>query len=165
MVSLAVIVIAGLLLEGCGRNGEGQPQATGKAETAKERPTCPTCGMYADMTPDWQARIQYKDGSVLHFDVPEHMLAFYVDPTKHKASDYQKRLENATAILVTDYETKKATDARSASFVIESDLKTPMGKGAIPFAAKEAAERFRKEHGGQILALDKFTPEIVAKIQ
>lgn len=45
------------------------------------------------------------------------------------------------------------TDARTASFVIDSDAHGGMGGAeAVPFADKAKAEAFAKEHGGQVVA-------------
>jgi copper chaperone NosL len=45
------------------------------------------------------------------------------------------------------------TDAKTASFVIDSDAQGGMGGAeAVPFADKAKAEAFVKEHGGQVVA-------------
>ncbi|HRO11779.1 nitrous oxide reductase accessory protein NosL [Amaricoccus sp.] len=47
------------------------------------------------------------------------------------------------------------TDARAASFVIESDAEGGMGGSeAVPFADKARAEAFVAEHGGRVVAFD-----------
>lgn len=77
---------------------EGPVPASSDVQNSERRPNCPTCGMYADMTPEWQATIKYNDGSVLYFDVPEHMLAFYLDPTEHEATETQKNLNTQITV-------------------------------------------------------------------
>ncbi|HET9067555.1 MAG TPA: nitrous oxide reductase accessory protein NosL, partial [Amaricoccus sp.] len=47
------------------------------------------------------------------------------------------------------------TDAKTASFVIESDAQGGMGGAeAVPFADKAKAEAFAAEHGGEVVAFD-----------
>ena len=41
-----------------------------------------------------------------------------------------------------------AIDGRSAHYVVGSDVTGPMGKELIPFATREAALEFSKDHGG-----------------
>ena len=144
--------------------GDGQQSTTPEAQ-APQRANCPVCGMYVDMTPDWQATIEYGDGSLLQFDVPQHMLAFYTNPAGHKATDDQKNLENVTRITVKDYNSKSVNDARQAFYLIESDVQSPMGKATVPFESRTAAEQFQAEHGGRILVFSELTPEIVQQIQ
>ena len=59
--------------------GDGQQSTTPEAQ-APQRANCPVCGMYVDMTPDWQATIEYGDGSLLQFDVPQHWLFTRIPP-------------------------------------------------------------------------------------
>jgi len=159
---LSPLLALTLFFQACA--GDGQQSETPEAQAA-QRPNCPVCGMYADMTPEWQATIEYGDGSLLQFDVPLHMLDFYTNPAGHKATDDQKNLENVTRITVKDFNSKSVNDARQAFYVIESDVKSPMGKATVPFESRTAAEEFQAGHGGRILVFSEFTPEIVQQIQ
>ena len=159
---LSPLLALTLFFQAC--TGDSQQSGTPEAQ-APQRPNCPVCGMYADMTPDWQATIEYGDGSRLQFDVPLHMLAFYTNPAGYEATDDQKNLENVTRITVKDYNSKAAIDARQAFYVIESDTKSSMGNATVPFESRTAAEQFQAEHGGRILVFSEFTPEIVQQIQ
>jgi nitrous oxide reductase accessory protein NosL len=120
--------------------------------------------MYADFSPEWMVKIEYKDGSSASFDVPQHMLEFYVNPAEHKASDYQKDRNNIARITVTDYKTKSSIDAREAFYVIGSKVHTPMGKGVISFASRTEAEQFQSQQGGRMVTFTEFTPELVETI-
>jgi len=160
---LGLILTFGLTLQACQRQEEGQRAESPPASKA-ERPSCPVCGMSADMTPEWLAKIEYKDGSSLQFDVPEHMLAFYANPAEHKASDYQKDRNNIVRITVIDYNAKSAIDVREAFYVIGSKVTTPMGKGVIPFKSRVEAEQFRAQQGGRIVTFNEFTPELVKTV-
>ena len=168
---LGLILVFGLMLQACQRQEEGQrtestqPSQDQQPVAQAARPSCPVCGMHADMNPEWMCTIQYKDGSQLQFDVPEHMLAFYVSPADHKATDYQKDRNNIARITVTDYNTKSVIDARTAFYVIGSKVTTPMGKGVIPFKSRGEAEQFQAHQGGRIVAFNEFTLALVKTVQ
>jgi len=54
------------------------------------------------------------------------------------------------------------TDAKTASFVIESSAEGGMGGAeAVPFADKAKAEAFAAEHGGAVVAFDAIPPDYV----
>ena len=54
------------------------------------------------------------------------------------------------------------TDARSAWYVVGSPMRGGMGAPeAVPFAEREAAERFARERGGRVLAFDAIPDEAV----
>ena len=54
------------------------------------------------------------------------------------------------------------TDARSAWYVVGSSMRGGMGAPeAVPFAEREAAERFARERGGRVLAFDAIPDEAV----
>lgn len=169
LIGLVVLIsTTGFIFQGCsGREDETTNAITSATQTTSEqaRPRCPVCGMYADMTPYWQAKIEYKDGTSLQFDVPEHMLAFYVEPAAHKASDYQKDRNHIARITVTDYNSKAAIDAREALYVIGSKVKSPMGEGVISFKSRMEAAQFQARQGGRIVGFNEFTPELVKTVQ
>lgn len=53
-------------------------------------------------------------------------------------------------------------DGRAASYVVGSDVKGGMGqREVVPFSTPQAAERFRAEHGGQVVAFDQVPREFV----
>jgi nitrous oxide reductase accessory protein NosL len=168
---LGLILVFGLALSACQRQEEGQgaestpSSQAGRPVAQAERPSCPVCGMHADMNPEWMCTIEYKDGSQLQFDVPEHMLAFYVNPGEHKASDHQKDRNNIVRMTVIAYNTKSVIDARTAFYVIGSKVTTPMGKGVIPFKSRGEAEQFQAHQGGRIVAFNEFTLALVKTVQ
>lgn len=67
-----------------------------------------------------------------------------------KWGDYKiAKRENIKKILVTDYYSQKAIDGTKAYYVIRSDVYGPMGHEFIPFASKEDAKTFKKDHFGK----------------
>lgn len=54
------------------------------------------------------------------------------------------------------------TDAKTATFVIESDAAGGMGGvEAVPFADKAKAEAFAAAHGGEVVAFDAIPPDYI----
>jgi copper chaperone NosL len=129
-------------------------QAIAVPEDAK----CPVCGMFVAKYPKWVAAIEI-DGYVHYFDGPKDMFKFYFNPgLYHKAATQ----DMITKILVSDYYTLKPLLAQDAWYVTGSNVHGPMGNELIPFATREAASTFAKDHHGQdIIRFDAVTPTLV----
>lgn len=113
-----------------------------------ENAKCPVCGMFVAKYPKWVAQIFYKSSEVLSFDGVKDLMKFYFNPSKWGSYDYAKK-ENIDKILVTEYYTQKAIDAKEAFYVIRSDVFGPMGNEFIPFISEDDAKNFIKDHGGK----------------
>lgn len=60
-------------------------------------------------------------------------------------------------ILVADYaEPGKLVDAKTATYLISENIKSPMGANLSAFASREIAEKFQKENGGILLNWDEL---------
>lgn len=117
----------------------------------REDEKCPVCGMFTYKYPRWAAQIFYEEGGEkMHwsFDGVKDLVKFYFDPLRWGNYPIAKR-ENITKILVTDYYTQEAIDGTKAYYVIRSDVYGPMGHEFIPFALKEDAKTFMKDHFGK----------------
>ena len=69
------------------------------------------------------------------------------------------------AIVVTDYETLKPINAKTAFFVYGSSDTSPAGDDLVPFATKEAAEKFSKSHNGKrVLKFDEVPDALIRLI-
>ena len=97
---------------------------------------CPVCGMFVYKYPKWAAKIEYEKKSYF-FDGVKDLMKYYFE---HK--------EEINQILVSDYYSLKAIDAKKAFFVIGSDIYGPMGHELIPFEELHNAENFKKDHKG-----------------
>ena len=76
-----------------------------------------------------------------------------------------KTIKNIAAIYVTEYYDMKIIDAKTAFFVIGSDVYGPMGKELIPFVSMADAEAFKKDHKGtRILKFEDIKPGIIKKL-
>ncbi len=122
---------------------------------------CPVCGMLVSKYPHWVATIVYKDGHAHHFDGAKDLLKFWFDPPKYAAGHSREQMARIT---VTDYYNLQPIDAKTALYVIGSDVLGPMGHEFVPLASMADAEDFMKEHKGKrgtrILRFDQITKEL-----
>lgn len=111
---------------------------------------CPVCGMYVYKYPRWAAQIYYKEKHY-SFDGVKDMMKWYF-----------KNKEGITKMQVSDYYSQHAIDATKAFYVFGSDTYGPMGHELIPFAHKEDALNFYKDHHGkEILEFGAIRAELV----
>ena len=138
--------------------------ANGEAvDTVSAETRCSVCGMFVAKYPNWLALIHYDDPlQTRFFDGPKDMLVFYFNPEQYGGP----ARETIKDILVKDYYSLNWLSAKDAFYVIGSDIYGPMGHELIPFASKEAADSFLKDHHGQeVLTFDKITPERVESLR
>ncbi|HTY24890.1 MAG TPA: nitrous oxide reductase accessory protein NosL [Desulfomonilaceae bacterium] len=123
-----------------------------KLDTSAE---CPVCHMKADHGTPGPAAAVFKDGKVVGFDGAGDMFRYVLDPAK-----YEFDPANIKNLYVTDYTTKKFIEAKSALFVLDSDVQASMGSEVVPFTKKEDAEKFKAEHNGtKVVAYSEVTQE------
>jgi nitrous oxide reductase accessory protein NosL len=106
---------------------------------------CPVCGMLVSKYPNWVATIVYKDGHAHFFDGAKDMFKFWHDPGKYAAGHDRDQIAH---IRVIEYYGLQAIDAKSAYYVIGSDVLGPMGHEFVPLASAEDAADFLREHKG-----------------
>lgn len=108
--------------------------------------------------PHWIATIVYQDGHAHHFDGAKDMFKFWFDPPKYAAGHSREMMAR---ISVTDYYNLQPVDAKTALYVVGSDVLGPMGHELVPLATQADAEDFMKEHKGKrILRFDQVTQEL-----
>lgn len=138
--------------------------AAGSASKSIEVPhdaKCPVCGMFVKKYPKWAAEIQI-DGYTHYFDGVKDMMKFYFAPAAYHKEATQAMI---TQLLVTDYYTFDAIDARQAWYVIGSNVYGPMGNELVPFKTKEDAEAFKNDHfGTSVSSFDAITEAIVKSL-
>ena len=123
---------------------------------------CPVCGMFVYKYPDWVGQIVFKDGSAAFFDGAKDLFKYYYNLKKYNP---EKTIKDIAAIYVTEYYDMKIIDAKTAFFVIGSDVYGPMGKELIPFVSKADAEEFKKDHkGNRILRFEDIKPGVIKKL-
>ena len=126
------------------------------------RDLCPVCGMVVSKYPEWIATVVFDDGHVHHFDGAKDMFKFI-----HQLDRYAPghRRENVRTIGVTEYYDLQRIDARTAWYVIGSEVLGPMAHDFIPFLSKEDAEEFMADHGGRrILRFDEINVDWAVKL-
>lgn len=141
----------------------------GAAETGRLAPVqpgardkCPVCGMFVARYPDWVAEIRYPDGKTVFFDGVKDMYKYYFDIRTY---DPGRSANEISAVFVTDYYTTELIDAHEAFFVVGSDVYGPMGRELIPFATRQGAEEFIRDHNGKhVLGFEEITPEVISTL-
>jgi len=127
--------------------------------TASDR--CAVCGMFTAKYPDFLSQIVYEDGSYVTFDGPKDLFTYLLDRETYSG----RRTIEGDAIYVTEYYSLEPIDARTAFFVIGSDVHGPMGHELVPFATRDDAEGFQRDHRGTaVLHFDGVTPEVLADL-
>jgi copper chaperone NosL len=128
----------------------------------KARDLCPVCGMVVSKYPPWVATVVYRDGHAHHFDGAKDMFKYLFDVPRYAKGH---RAQDIARIGVTEYYEVKRIDARTAWFVIGSDVLGPMGHELIPLASRADAEEFMRDHQGKrILRFDEVKRDLPLKL-
>ncbi len=114
--------------------------------------------------PNWVAKIKVRNGKVVYFSSPKSMFEFYFRPGKwHEVGVKSER--DFSEIVVTDYETGKPVNAETSYYVYGSNVTSPAGDDLVPFATKEAAEKFSKtHHGARVMPFEKVSDALIRLI-
>ncbi len=110
------------------------------------RDTCPVCGMFVAHYPNWTATVLYQDRVSHHFDGSKDCFTYLLDMKKWAQG---RDAESIQSITVKEYYGLNQIDARTAYYVIGSDVLGPMGHELIPVATLEDAETFMRDHQGK----------------
>lgn len=137
------------------------PALAEPAATVGARERCPVCGMFVAKYPNWITQVRLTDGTVRYFDGMKDLLAYTFQPAQYGGKEGTIR-----DIWAKDYYTLAWLDARTAYFVVGSDVYGPMGLELIPFASEKAAQAFaRDHHGKQVLPFKAITEELVDSLR
>ena len=126
---------------------------------------CPVCHMKVRASEPWTAEIYYTNRTKMMFESPGDMLAFYTSPKGYQVDEAYKDRANIERIVVKDYQSKQATDARQAVFVYKSKITGPMGADFLPFATRTDAEAFVAANGGSLLSLNEVTGDMARDLR
>lgn len=138
----------------------GAEELQAPAPNAKD--TCPVCGMFVALYPDWTASVLYKSGDAHHFDGAKDLFKYLLNLAKYAPNH---READILTIAVTDYYNVKRIDARHAWYVIGSDTHGPMGHELVALTSQAEAEEFLKDHHGKrILRFADVTKELLEKL-
>ena len=123
---------------------------------------CPVCGMLVSKYPNWAATVVWKNGRAQHLDGAKDMFKYLQALPKYAPGRARAEVRN---LFVTEFYNLEKIDAKSAFYVMGSDVMGPMGHELVPFATRADAEEFLKEHkGDRIMRFDEVTPEIIAQV-
>jgi nitrous oxide reductase accessory protein NosL len=123
---------------------------------------CPVCGMFVAKYPDWSATARFKDGTTSYYDGPKDMFSHYFDIPRYTPG---KRQSDIVALSVKEYYLLATIDARTAFFVIGSDVSGPMGSELIPFNTEKEAASFKLDHKGKrILRFNEITQQTIKSL-
>ncbi|HAS46310.1 MAG TPA: nitrous oxide reductase accessory protein NosL [Microscillaceae bacterium] len=121
--------------------------------TTKENFDCRHCGMPSQEYPKWKAKVVTETGNVWYCS-PRCMFISTLDK--------QKGPKGIKSIEVISYYDTKPIDAKTAMYVIGSDVLGPMGHDLVPLKDKAAATDFKNEHKGEaIVTFDKVTMQMI----
>ena len=119
--------------------------------------------IYVYKYPAWVSKITLQNGKTVFFCSPKSMIEFYLHPAIRpdvgvkKESDFKE-------ILVTDFSTGKAINAKDAFFVYGSNEISPAGDDLPAFASYEEAQKFSKQHKGKRIMSFHKVPDGLIKL-
>lgn len=158
MTRIIFALLAVILLMGQGPGGAQAAPVASVDPTAR----CPVCGMFVAKLDNWLAQIHLADETVVYFDGVKDLLVFYFDPGEYSTAEPSDIKE----IWVKDYYSLEWLDGRTAFYVIGSDVYGPMGKEFIPFATREAADNFLRDHKGEkVLLFSEISNDLVQSMR
>ena len=130
--------------------------------TPGARDRCAVCGMFVAPHPEWLAQVVFDDGSAAFFDGAKDMFRYLFARDRYLP---ERRGREIVAIWVTSYYDVEPVDARTARFVVGSDVLGPMGAELVPFADDDEAEEFRMDHAGsRIVRFGEVTRELLTTL-
>ena len=101
--------------------------------------------MFVAKYPEWIATVLYRDGHAHHFDGAKDLFKYLLEMPRWAPGH---RPEDIQAIAVTEYYEVERINAKTALYVIGSDVLGPMGHELIPFVNRADAEEFMADHQG-----------------
>ena len=123
---------------------------------------CAVCGMMVAKYNPWITQIHAAGEKPVMFDGVKDMMAYYFNPIAYSGKGDMPSAE----LWVKDYYTLEYIDGRGALYVVGSDVMGPMGEELIPFASRDAAENFRKDHKGkEVISFDDIKAEMIMEMK
>ena len=132
--------------------------------TYDKNTTCLVRHLKVYKAPKWVAKIKVRNGKVVYFSSPKSMFEFYFRPGKWYDVGVKSERDFAE-IVVTDFASGKPVNAETSYYVYGSNVTSPAGDDLVPFATKEEAEKFSKEHhGARVMPFDKVSDALIRLI-
>ena len=114
-------------------------------------------------SPKWVAKIKTRDNKEVYFCSPKSMFEFYHRPAKWSSVGVKSE-RDFLEIVVTDYLTNKAIDARKAYFIYGTRVISPAGDDLVALKTKEEAERFSKKYNGKRILKFNEVPDALIRL-
>lgn len=150
-----LILAAALIAAGCGKTASHPEPREITRETA-----CALDGMILADYPGPKGQIVYAKGDPDFFCDTMELVSILLRPEQVKPVVGAFTQDMAA----TDWTQPKGhwIDAKTAWYVLGSDLEGSMGPTLATFARAEDAQTFARKHGGKVLRFDQITPAMVS---
>ena len=83
--------------------------------------------------------------------------------TDYATVDYQVRSEGGVRVISAHLEAEAFAPTEDLEVVAGTDVEGAMGPALVPFGDRDAAEAFVSEYGGQVIAAEDVSRELVAR--
>jgi len=128
---------------------------TGKIKEVAADTECVVCNMKVAKYPQHDCQILRKDNSSVHFCSTQCLINYNDKPGQYVKKPVPSKMTWAKVYPNGGYES-----AIGLYYVVGSKLLGPMGREAIPFRLKKAAEEMVAKEGGEIMSYQKLTPKM-----
>jgi copper chaperone NosL len=120
------------------------------------RDRCPVCAMRPIQYPRFACAIQRTDERTFYFCCPGCLLQAWIRPEAFLGCPGAE----VRRAVIQEYFSGALQDARAVLWIAGSDVTGPMGPALVPVSGAEAAEVFRRRHGGRPpFRLEDLTPQ------
>jgi len=138
-----------------GLTADGNPNPTGEDR-------CAMCAMRVADHPEWVGAIELASGDTFYFCCVRCTLA-----TSLQAQKFLGAAESdIRRVRVPDYLHKgKSIDADGAWFIVDSDVRGPMGLAIVPASSQQDADTIVKRHQGRILRRAEVTLPVLMDLK
>ncbi|MFB6101346.1 MAG: nitrous oxide reductase accessory protein NosL [Haloplanus sp.] len=173
---LGAVTAASLPLAGC----SGSTERPSPISLAGEY-SCDQCGMVIDQQPGPSGQTYYREHSVEGHDPPARFcstICVYRHRFAMSKQGWKPQVTYLTDYATVEYTISEAGDARVISahldagafaptetldVVAGTEIEGAMGPALIPFSDADKAESFASTHGGEVLAAENISQELVAR--
>lgn len=135
---------------------EGKRKKKGKIAEPGSETRCPVCGMYPARYPEHHCQLSTADGTHHHFCSSQCLIHFTAAPEKY--GEKAVKVKSVWMVPSPDFGYEYAM---GLYYLVGSDMMGPMGREALAYRSKAAAESAAKEHGGRVLRFQDLTPKRV----
>ena len=112
--------------------------------------------------PSWVCKITLSSNKTYFFVSPKSMIEFYNNPSLRPDVGVKSE-DDFKQILVTDFNTLKALNAKGAFYVYGANIISSAGDDLPAFSSYEEAEHFSKKHNGKrVMSFYEIPPALIS---